>query len=184
MSLRMIVQTVLAHPFAGIVLWEPQLIQISNGAYRSLMGVKHPAGLGQPTRECWAKVWHINAPIYERMRHGELVSLEDAWFSLAYSPLRGENGLVAGVFLTIVETTRWQRAEAALRQGEEELAMTFERALWACPRSRRTVPRRLSGTDAWSSSSVIWRSGCTSLPYWLQGVLHRIGRLRAGATPV
>jgi PAS domain S-box-containing protein len=141
MSLRMIVQTVLAHPVAAIVLWGPQLIQIYNDAYRDLMGVKHPAGLGQPTHECWPEVMHINAPIYARVRQGESVSLEDAlfpitrsgkledaWFSPTYSPLRDEDGHVAGVFLTIVETTRRLRAEAALRQSEERLAMIFERA--------------------------------------------------------
>lgn len=30
--------------------------------YRALMGLKHPQGLGQPTRECWPEVWHINEP--------------------------------------------------------------------------------------------------------------------------
>ncbi|WP_156901846.1 PAS domain-containing protein, partial [Azohydromonas australica] len=36
---------------------------------------------------------------------------------------------MAGVLLTVTEATRRLRAEAALRQGEEELAMIFERAL-------------------------------------------------------
>jgi PAS domain S-box len=142
MSLRMIVQTVLAHPVPSVVLWGPQLIQIYNDAYLSLMGIRHPAGLGRPTRECWPEAWHINAPIYERVWQGESVSLEDAhfcvmrsgkledaWFSLAHSPLRDDDGLVAGVFLTVVETTQRKRAEAAVRQGEEQLAMLFERAL-------------------------------------------------------
>ncbi|WP_051242957.1 PAS domain-containing protein [Azohydromonas australica] len=130
-ALRTTVQLLLAHPFASIVLWGPQLIQIYNDAYRKLMGVKHPVGLGQPTRECWPEVWHINAPIYERVRQGEAVCLEDAlfpitrsgvledaWFSLTYSPVRDETGRVAGVFLTIIETTRRLRAEAALRQSQ------------------------------------------------------------------
>ena len=66
-SLRTTVRTVLAHPFATVVLWGPQLVQIYNDGYRELMGVKHPAGLGQPTRQCWPEVWHINAPIYKRV---------------------------------------------------------------------------------------------------------------------
>ncbi len=85
MSLRMIVQTVLAHPVASIVLWGPQLIQIYNDACGELMGVKHPAGLGQPAREYWAEVWHVHAPIYERVRQGESVSLEDAHFPVTRS---------------------------------------------------------------------------------------------------
>ena len=133
--LRTTVQLLLAQPFAGIVLWGPELVQIYNDAYCNLMGAKHPAGLGQPTRACWPEVWHINAPIYERVRQGESVSLddalfpiarsgklEDAWFSLTYSPVRDEAGHVAGVFVTIVETTRRLRAEAALRQTQARQA--------------------------------------------------------------
>ena len=138
-SLRTIVQTVVAHPFPTIVLWGPQLIQIYNDGYRALMGAKHPAGLGQPTRECWSEVWHINAPLYERVWRGESVYLEDAlfpitrsgvledaWFTLSYSPVRDESGEVAGVFLTIFETTRRLRAEAALRESEERLSLAVE----------------------------------------------------------
>jgi hypothetical protein len=126
--LRTTVQIVVGHPFATIVLWGPELVQIYNDAYRDLMGVKHPAGLGQPTRECWPEVWHINAPIYERVWQGESLVFEDAlyplaksgvvedvWLSLTYSPVRDEAGSVAGVFITIIETTRRLCAEAALR---------------------------------------------------------------------
>ena len=133
-ALRTTVQLLLAHPSASIVLWGRELIQVYNDAYRDLMGAKHPAGLGQPTRECWPEVWHINAPIYERVWQGESVSLEDAlfpivragrledaWFSLTYSPVRDESGGVAGVFLTVIETTRRLRAEAALRESEAQM---------------------------------------------------------------
>ena len=63
------------------------------------MGIKHPAGLGQQTRNCWPEVWHINGPIYDRVWLGETVYLEDArfpitrsgvlqdaWFTLSYTP--------------------------------------------------------------------------------------------------
>jgi PAS domain-containing protein len=139
MILRTTVQTVLAQPFATIVLWGPQLVQIYNDGYRALMGSKHPAGLGQPTRECWPEVWHINAPIYERVRQGESLAFEDAlyplarsgvvedvWLTLSYSPVRDESGDVAGVLVTIFETTRRLQAEAALRQSEERLRLAVE----------------------------------------------------------
>jgi PAS domain S-box-containing protein len=138
-SLRTTVQTVLAHPFTTIVLWGPQLVQVYNDAYRALMGAKHPAGLGRPTRECWPEVWHINAPIYERVIQGESLSFEDAlyplarsgdvedvWLTLSYSPVRDESGDVAGVFVTIFETTPRLQAEAALRQSEERLRLAVE----------------------------------------------------------
>jgi PAS domain S-box-containing protein len=133
-NLRTTVQLVLEHPFATVALWGPDLIQIYNDRYRQLMGARHPAGLGQPTRECWPEIWHINALIYERVWKGESVSfeeahypirrsgvLEDAWFTLSYSPVRDDTGTVAGVFLTIIDATRRVRAEQALRQSEERM---------------------------------------------------------------
>lgn len=47
-----------------VVLWGEQLVQIYNDVYCGIMGDKHPAGLGQPTRDCWPEVWNINEPIY------------------------------------------------------------------------------------------------------------------------
>ena len=65
------------------------------------MGVKHPAGLGRPTRDVWPEVWPVDEPIYARIRRGETLTFEDrlrpvtrsgrlgdAWFTLTYSPLR------------------------------------------------------------------------------------------------
>lgn len=145
-SLCTAVHIVLAHPFPTIVLWGRELIQVYNDPYRELMGVKHPAGLGQPTRECWPEVWHINGPIYERVWKGDSVSmedalfpiqrsgmLEDAWFTISYSPVYDQAGQVAGIFLTIIETTRRVRAERALRENVERQRLAVavgELATW------------------------------------------------------
>ncbi|WP_420128858.1 PAS domain-containing protein [Longimicrobium sp.] len=137
-ALRTVVQTVLDLPFPAVVLWGPELVQVYNDGYRELMGRKHPAGLGQPTRACWPEVWHINESIYRRVWAGESLSLqdalypitrsgtlEDAWFTLSYSPLRDGAGAVAGVLVTVAETTarvlearERERAEAARRASE------------------------------------------------------------------
>ena len=120
--------------FPMVALWGPDLVQIYNDGYRDIMGLKHPAGLGQFTRECWPEVWHINAPIYARVLQGETLTfedalypvmrhglLEDAWFTLSYSPLRDETGTIAGVLVTVVEMTERLRAEAELRGSEARL---------------------------------------------------------------
>ncbi|MBJ6124834.1 PAS domain S-box protein [Microvirga splendida] len=145
-SLRSAVDLILPNGFPMIVLWGPQLIQIYNEGYARIMGLKHPAGLGQPTRECWPEVWHINEPIYERVRAGETVTfddalyplarngvLEDVWLTLSYSPLRDDNGVIAGVLVTLFETTarhvaQRQRDEAAgaLQASEERLRRVLE----------------------------------------------------------
>jgi PAS domain S-box-containing protein len=112
------VDVILAGGFPAIVLWGEDLVQIYNDGYRIVMGEKHPQGLGQATRDCWPEVWHINEPLYQRVLAGEACnfqdalypivrngSLEDAWFTLAYSPLRDDDGLIGGVLVTVIETT-------------------------------------------------------------------------------
>ena len=129
-SLRSAVELALACGFPMIVLWSPDLIQLYNDAYRDLMGSKHPAGLGQPTRVCWPEVWSINEPLYAKVFAGESITLEDqlfpivrygylenAYFTLCYSPLRDEVGKISGVLVTVFETTL--RARARLHRGRE-----------------------------------------------------------------
>ncbi|MGX5775257.1 PAS domain-containing sensor histidine kinase [Methylorubrum zatmanii] len=129
--LRATISLLLSCGFPMIALWGEQLTQIYNDGYRDLMGLKHPDGLGQPSRECWPEVWHINEPIYRRVWAGETCtfedglypitrsgSLEDAWFTLTYSPLRDDLGQIAGILVTLVETTARVLSERALRESE------------------------------------------------------------------
>ncbi len=116
--LRATVDLMLAHGFPMIVLWGEQLVQLYNDGYAEILADKHPGGLGQPTRECWPEVWHINGPIYQRVWQGETITyedklyplarrgrLEDVWFTITYSPIRGEDGCINGVLVTMFETT-------------------------------------------------------------------------------
>ncbi|MBI0538750.1 hypothetical protein D9599_24645 [Roseomonas sp. KE2513] len=84
-ALRALVDLTPANGSPAVVLWGENLIQIYNDGYRDLMGGKHPAGLGQPTRECWPEVWHINAPIYDRVHEGEILTFEDALYPITRS---------------------------------------------------------------------------------------------------
>ena len=147
-SLRTAAQTVLASPFPAILLWGPDLIQIYNDGYRQLMGNKHPAGLGQATQHCWPEVWHINQPLYQRVWDGESFSfadalypitrtgqVEEAWFTLAYSPVRQESGEVGGILVTVFETTdrvleqrQPTQAQDALQQQELHTRLVVEAA--------------------------------------------------------
>lgn len=117
----------LACQFPMVVLWGRDLLQIYNDAYRDLMGGKHPSGLGQPTRECWPEVWEFNEPIYARVLGGEALTfadqmfpilrhgyLEQAHFTICYSPLRGESDTVDGILITAFETTERFRTATIL----------------------------------------------------------------------
>lgn len=133
-SLRTIVDLVLASPIPMVLLWGPALVQVYNDGYSLVMGSKHPGGLGQMTRECWPEVWHINEPLYRKVFSGEAFTLEDslypinrhgyledAWFTLSYSPLRDESQAVAGVLVTVFETSAKVRNDAARQAIEARL---------------------------------------------------------------
>ena len=141
-SLRTVASLALAAPGAMIVLWGPRLVQIYNDAYRELMGAKHPAGLGQPTRECWPEVWPFNQPVYERVAgRGESATFtdqplvvsrsgvpEEAFFTLTYSPVPDDDGSVGGVLVTVFETTVQVRARSARDDERERLLAGSEAA--------------------------------------------------------
>jgi PAS domain S-box-containing protein len=140
-GLRAQVDLVLGSPMAMVLLCGPKLVQIYNDSYATIMGPKHPAGLGQPNRLCWPEVWAFNAPIFAVVFCGETRSFEnqklviersgrqeDAWFNLTYSPLRDERGAVANVLVTVVETTQRLLAERRDVAERERLSRMFEQA--------------------------------------------------------
>jgi PAS domain S-box-containing protein len=138
-SLRTAVELTLSCQFPMIVLWGSDLIQVYNDAYREVMGSKHPAGLGQATFDCWPEVWKINEPIYAKVFQGETLTftdqlypitrhgyLEDAYFTLCYSPLHDDEGAIRGVLVTVFETTEQKRATEALKANEARLTDLFQ----------------------------------------------------------
>ncbi|MDB5703201.1 MAG: pas sensor protein [Sphingomonas bacterium] len=137
----MAVDLVLASPVAMTVLWGPDLIQLYNASYSAIAGPRHPQALGQPTRECWPEVWDFTAPIYEAVLHGETRSFqgqllllarhgvpEEAWFDLAYSPLRDDDGNNAGILVVVTETTRQVLAERKVASEIDRQRRLFEQA--------------------------------------------------------
>ena len=132
LALRSTVDTLLASAFPNIVLWGPELIQIYNDAYAPIIGVKHPHALGRGNREVWPEVWDINGPILERVLAGETITREDALYPLArrdgvvedvyltlsFSPVRGDDGVIAGALVTMHETTSRVQAQAMAAERE------------------------------------------------------------------
>ena len=134
-SLKTTVATILDSRFPNIVLWGPELIQIYNDGYREIMGAKHPAGLAMRTRDCWPEAWGFNAPIYARVFEGRseffedvLIpiirygALENTYFTISYSPIRDETHAVAGVLVTLLETTARVAAKRLEAERERLLA--------------------------------------------------------------
>jgi signal transduction histidine kinase len=140
-SLKTSVDIVLGSAFPQILLWGPQLVQIYNDGYREIMGRKHPRGLGMPTVECWPEVSRITTPIYDRVMAGETIpfentrfplerhgEVEDVYLTVSYSPVRGDDGKTAGVFVTLLETTGHVRtAELETERARLLLELDAER---------------------------------------------------------
>jgi hypothetical protein len=134
---RIVTDLLLSSAFPMIALWGPDLTQIYNDGYLALMGDKHPAGMGQSTAACWPEVWSFNEPIYQRVRKSETVTfedqlfpiyrhgfIEDAYFSLCYSPIYDELHDVAGILVSVTETTQRVRAVEARERMDTARKLT------------------------------------------------------------
>jgi PAS domain S-box-containing protein len=134
-SLRTAVNLILASRFPMAVLWGRELIMIYNEGYRTMAADQHPRAMGKSNRETWPEVWHLNGPIFDKvMTRGEAVYLEDqlfplerkgfleeAYFTLCFSPIYLESGAIGGTLATLLETTERLAAEKALKEREAEL---------------------------------------------------------------
>ncbi|PZS21505.1 MAG: PAS domain S-box protein [Pseudonocardiales bacterium] len=132
-SLRTAASICLASRHPMVIWWGPELVLIYNDAWVPILGpAKHPA-LGKPGELVWPEMWHIigaqlrgvldsghatwsDDQLLPAMRHGYL---EEAYFTYSYSPIRDENGGVAGVFTAVIETTDRVLNERRLRTVRE-----------------------------------------------------------------
>jgi PAS domain S-box-containing protein len=151
-SLRAVAATVLGAGFPTVLLWGPDLVQLYNDRCVPLLGARHPAGLGQPTRACWPELWDVAAPTYERVKTGETVTFEDAhypvrrpgpdgpaedlYLTISYGPVPDEAGRVGGILVTLLDTTaqvlgraaqtEHARLEAGIERARAETALVLD----------------------------------------------------------
>jgi signal transduction histidine kinase len=112
------------------VCWGPELTLVYNDAYAALLDGKHPTALGRPWAEVWSDLAALHQPLLTGvLSTGEAVASDDvllptqrhgypeeAFFSVAYSPIRPDGvGPVGGVLITVTETTERVLAERRLR---------------------------------------------------------------------
>jgi len=113
------------------VAWGPARTMLYNDAYAPLCGARHPAAMGAPFAAVWFDIMDEVGPILERAFAGEGTHMDDialtlhrngypeeAHFAFSYTPVRGEDGQVRGVFCACMETTGQVMAERARRVAE------------------------------------------------------------------
>jgi hypothetical protein len=105
-----------------IVLWwgNPEYTMFYNDGYIPVLGVtKHPGWLGRSGREAWKEIWSTVGPMLDSVfQTGEATWSEDllllmdrnlpreeTYFTFSYSPIRGDQGEIDGIFCACYETT-------------------------------------------------------------------------------
>jgi len=136
-NLRTVVNLILSSSFPMAILWGSDLSFIYNDAYQVIAAGKHPEAMGRSSREVWPEVWDFNKPIFERvMQLGETIYfhdqmfrverknyIEDAYFTLSYSPIFCETGQIGGTLVVMLETTERIRLEQQLKKSLETLEL-------------------------------------------------------------
>ncbi|MHA6792358.1 SpoIIE family protein phosphatase [Pseudonocardia bannensis] len=115
------------HPL--VLCWGPDFAFLYNDAFVAGAGNKHPGGFGQPCREVWPEIWDKVGPLLEQVRatgepafrDDDLLVMhrsgfpEETYWRYSYSPIRGSDGSVAGIFNVTSETTGKVVGERRLR---------------------------------------------------------------------
>jgi PAS domain S-box-containing protein len=119
-SLQAIVRVMLSNGIPMCLLWGPDLLQIYNDAYVPLVGQKHPTLLGQRFQTTCPELWESVGPIIAQIRETAQATtlenqlfpvnrfgyLEELYCTIAYAPVHSEAGDLAGVLMTLNDTTR------------------------------------------------------------------------------
>ena len=128
-SLRSAVSIMLNSRYPIALYWGPELALLYNDAWSAIPGGKHPWALGRPGREVWPEIWETIGPLYDKVRmtgegiwqEDELLPmhrhgyLEECYYNFTFSPIRGEQGSIDGIFNAVVETTDRVLSERRLR---------------------------------------------------------------------
>jgi signal transduction histidine kinase len=127
-SLKTIFGVMLGSRFPMMLGWGPNLVQFYNDAYVPVLGVKHPAALGETVEACWSEIWHVVGPLMHSVLSGgpalwrehQLLFInsrgfaQETFHTFSQSPVPGDNGEVGGVLLTVQETTEQVQGERQL----------------------------------------------------------------------
>ncbi|HEX6533885.1 MAG TPA: ATP-binding protein [Gemmatimonadaceae bacterium] len=154
-SLRTMADAVLASRNPMLLFWGPDLVQLYNDALRPSLGAasgpspRHPRALGMRAADFWTDVWHVVGPQIEGvMTRGEAVwyedlhlpiqrdgALSDAWWTYSYSPVRDDDGHIAGTLVVCLETTGRVLAERRLQSLNRELEVERSRLAYVFRRA-------------------------------------------------
>ncbi|MBC7699587.1 ATP-binding protein [Aquabacterium sp.] len=136
-SLRTTVSICLASDLPICIIWGPGLVQLYNDGYRLICGDKHPRSMGQNFPDCWKEAWPVIGEAHDSALAGNTAFLEtqhiflerygyleECFFTFSFSPIRGETGLVGGLFHPVIEMTSKVISERRTRALRDLAART------------------------------------------------------------
>lgn len=138
-SLLAVMQMMLSSQQPMCLFWGPDLRMLYNDAYRPMLGQREATALGQPFEIAWADVWQDVLPITRSALAGvsqrveELPLLmtrngfaEQTYWTFTYSPLRDDEGRVAGLINVTTEVTEQVRDRQALVEAASQTARMLD----------------------------------------------------------
>lgn len=139
--LRTATALLLQSPVPIVMLWGEDGVMIYNDAYSVFAGGRHPKLFGSNVREGWPEVADFNDNVMKVGLSGGTLGYKDqeltlhrsgqpeqVWMDLDYFPVLSEDGIPAGVFAIVVETTDRVVAERRNREEAQRLHNLFEQA--------------------------------------------------------
>ncbi len=128
-SLQSALSICLQSKFPTAIYWGPELRLLYNDAWAPIPGPRHPAALGARAQDVWSDIWDDIAPQFRKViATGEGLFVEDrflpmarfgapeeTYWSYSFTPIRGEDGTIAGIFNSGSETTHSVLAQRQMR---------------------------------------------------------------------
>ncbi|MBP0588731.1 response regulator [Paraburkholderia sp. LEh10] len=124
--------------------WGPDLVFFYNDPYKSIIGGKHPAALGQPTSVVWREIWSEIHPLLETALTGsegtfteqKLLIMErngypeETYYTFSYSPVPDDGGGTGGIICANSDDTARVLGDRQLRLLREIGSATREALSW------------------------------------------------------
>jgi signal transduction histidine kinase/PAS domain-containing protein len=137
-ELKTLVSLLLASPQPMFIAWGIHRTWLYNDGFTPILGDKHPRALGRPAMEVWAEAKEALEPMFDRVFAGEPFYMDDfslslerngrlaeAHFSFSYTPVRNQEGIIAGLFGTCIETTASVVNARLLAESDERLQIAL-----------------------------------------------------------